>query len=52
MKLTIYTADCTGVNDNCLYPHKVEATNAGELAEAADRAPVLQMPGWNETIPH
>ena len=28
MKLTIYTADCTGVNDNCLYPHKVEATNA------------------------
>ncbi len=34
MKLTIYTADCTGVNDNCLYPHKVEATNAGELAEA------------------
>ena len=34
MKLTIYTADCTGDAANCRYPHKVDATNAAELAEA------------------
>lgn len=34
MKLTIYTADCTGDAANCKYPHKVETTNAAELAEA------------------
>ena len=37
MKLTIYTADCTGDAANCRYPHKVDATNAAELAEAVDR---------------
>ena len=34
MKLTIYTADCTGDASNCLYPHRVDAGNAAELAEA------------------
>lgn len=34
MKLTIYTADCTGDAANCRYPHKVDATSAAELAEA------------------
>lgn len=34
MKLTIYTADCTGDVANCRYPHKVDATSAAELAGA------------------
>lgn len=34
MKLTIYTADCTGDAANCRYPHKEEPTNAAELAAA------------------
>ena len=34
MKLTIYTADCTGDAANCRYPHRVDAGNAAELAEA------------------
>ena len=34
MKLTIYTADCTGDAANCRYPHKVDVTSAAELAEA------------------
>lgn len=37
MKLTIYTADCTGDKTNCLYPHKQEVTNAAELAAAVAR---------------
>ena len=37
MKLTIYTADCTGDAANCLYPHRVEASNAAELAQAVSR---------------
>ena len=37
MKLTIYTADCTGDAANCLYPHKMEPTNAAELAKAVSR---------------
>lgn len=37
MKLVIYTADCTGDASNCLYPHKVEASCAAELAEAVSR---------------
>lgn len=37
MKLTIYTADCTGSETNCLYPHKKEPTNAAEMAEAVAR---------------
>ncbi len=34
MKLILYTADCRGDATNCKYPHKVEVTNAAELAEA------------------
>ena len=34
MKLVIYAADCIGNAKNCLYPHRVVATNAAELAEA------------------
>lgn len=34
MKLTIYTADCTGDAANCRYPHQVDAASAAELAEA------------------
>ena len=34
MKLTIFTADCTGDAANCRYPHKVDVTSAAELAEA------------------
>ena len=37
MKLTIYTADCTGDAANCLYPNKVEIEKASELAEAVRR---------------
>ena len=34
MKLTIYTADCSGNEKNCLYPHRKIISSAGELAEA------------------
>ncbi len=34
MKLVLYTADCTGNQTNCFYPHEVVATNAGELSKA------------------
>ena len=37
MKLTIYTADCSGDAANCLYPNKAEIENASELAEAVSR---------------
>lgn len=37
MKLTIYTADCTENAANVLYPHRVDAGNAEELAEAVSR---------------
>ena len=33
MKLVIYTANCIGYKTNCLYPHRVERTNAAELAK-------------------
>lgn len=35
MKLTLYTADCTGDAKNCVYPHKAEITNKEELVKAA-----------------
>ncbi len=35
MELTIYTANCSGVPGNCLYPNKKIVTSAAELAEAA-----------------
>ena len=34
MKLIIYTADVTGVQENCTYPHRHEVTDAVALAEA------------------
>ena len=36
MKLTIYTADCSGNETNCLYPHRAEISNAAELAAAVE----------------
>ena len=37
MKFTIYTADVTGVQDNCIYPHRHEITDAASLARAVRR---------------
>lgn len=37
MKLTIYTADVTGVQDNCTYPHRQEITDAASLKKAVRR---------------
>ena len=37
MKFTIYTADVTGVQDNSIYPHRHEITDAASLAVAVRR---------------
>ena len=34
MNLIIYQADVVGKQNNCLYPHRREVTNADELAAA------------------
>lgn len=34
MNLTIYQSDVVGKQNNCLYPHRLEITNADELAAA------------------
>ncbi len=34
MKLTLYTADCTGDAKNCSYPNKAEISNKEELVQA------------------
>ena len=34
MKLTIYSADCTGREKNCLYPHRHEITDADGFRQA------------------
>ena len=34
MRLVIYTSNSAGDASNCVYPHKVEASSAAELAEA------------------
>lgn len=34
---TLYHADCVGHEENCLYPHKVEVTDAESLAKAVSR---------------
>lgn len=34
MKFTLYSADCTGVPSNCVYPHKKEISNVAELVSA------------------
>lgn len=41
MELTIYTADCTGVAQNCLYPHERKISNTKELVEAIARDQVF-----------
>ena len=37
MKIIIYGADCTGDAGNCLYPHRIEATNPAELAAVVSK---------------
>lgn len=37
MNFTVYTADCRGVQSNCLYPHKREITSPAELAAAVQK---------------
>lgn len=37
MKFTLYTADCTGNEANCLYPHKVIINSPEEFASAVAR---------------
>ena len=34
MEITLYTANCTGVETNCIYPNKVVVTNKAEMLEA------------------
>ena len=34
MKITLFTANCTGVKTNCIYPNKVVAESKAELVEA------------------
>lgn len=34
MKFTLYTADCTGNETNCLYPHKAVISGPEDLAAA------------------
>lgn len=34
MKLTLFTADCTGNRKNCLYPNRIDVSSAGELEKA------------------
>ena len=37
MKLTIYSADCTGREKNCLYPHRHEITDADGFRQAVQK---------------
>ena len=37
MKLIIYSADVTGVQDNCTYPHRNEISDASALKKAVRR---------------
>lgn len=41
MELKIYTADCTGNKENCLYPNEAVVTDAKGLAEAVAKDHVL-----------
>ena len=41
MKLTLYTADCTGDAKNCVYPNKAEISNKEELVKAVARDQVF-----------
>ena len=35
MKFTLYTADCSGNEQNCQYPHEVHVDSADSLSAAA-----------------
>ena len=37
MKLTIYSADCTGREKNCLYPHRHEIKDADGFRQAVQK---------------
>src|SRR5574344_692159 len=37
MQITLFTANCTGVKTNCIYPNKVVAESKAEMAEAIKR---------------
>ena len=37
MRLTIFSADVAGMQDNCIYPNRHEITDAGSLAKAVSR---------------
>ena len=37
MKLIIYSSDVVGVQSNCIYPHRYEASDAASLADAVRR---------------
>ena len=37
MKLIIYSSDVVGVQSNCVYPHRHEASDAASLSEAVRR---------------
>lgn len=41
MKFTLYTADCTGNETNCLYPHKAVISSPAELARAVSHDHVV-----------
>ena len=34
MRMTIYASDTVGAQDNCLYPHRIEAADAASLKKA------------------
>ena len=37
MQITLFTANCTGVKTNCIYPNKVVAESKAEMVEAIKR---------------
>ena len=37
MRFTIYTANVTGAQDNCVYPRRHEITDAASLAQAVQK---------------
>ena len=41
MKLTLYTADCTGDAKNCVYPHRADITTKEELVQAVAKDQVF-----------
>ena len=37
MELILYTADCTGIPSNCVYPHEVVVDSKEKMAEAIEK---------------